>query len=67
MIWLKHWFKKNRKLLDGLDMQNVGIPLEAMFGGGRGGEVAYTYLIPVLTSNFDENALLGHICWGDPS
>ena len=40
------------------DMQNVGIPLESMFGG-RG--VAYIHLIPVLTYNFDENALLGKV------
>ena len=26
------------------------------------GGVAYTHLITVLTYNFDENALLGHVC-----
>ena len=30
----------------------------------RGRGVAYTHLIPVLTYEFDENAFLGHVCWG---
>ena len=44
------------KMINVTDMKKVGIPFGSMFGGGRGG--AYTHQIPVLTKNFDENALL---------
>ena len=41
------------------DMQNVGIPFESMFGGG----CFFSHLIPIITYDFDENVLLGHIHW----